>query len=65
MDKGGEGQIGLSRSGEEVENPCRVVVREKKKKSFEFNSEVKVHLACSFMRNITPALRWYIAALLI
>jgi len=28
-------------------------------------SETKVHVACSFMRNITPALSWYLPAVLI
>jgi hypothetical protein len=47
LNKCGEGQFGLARSGEEVENPCRVVVRKKKKKKKKYRlrltSETKVH----------------------
>jgi hypothetical protein len=46
LDKGGEGQFGLTRSGGEVVNPQRVVVWKKKKEEEEEEEDFLQCLHC-------------------
>jgi hypothetical protein len=61
LDKGGDGQIGLARSGGEVENPQRVVGRKKKKKKIIVSKRIGtwwILCTCIFISLIDRADNW-------